>query len=443
MDRSQLRNAISRRIGDRNLVFFGTRGDDVEGVGDQPQLAAAFSLIGTHRGRSGLLSGSLEDICGSRVDLDSYDIDDELQAEAVVELRRQVMRVLSRPSVVFTYRPSTFLSAICFARAAMCEYAGMFAAHQSAFEHKPWVESMVQSQGIQGIPWTYVADEDQIDSLHYLADGPIVLRRSRSSGGTGLVRIDSADDLQGLWPQQEEAFVSVSPYIPDGVPANVSAVVWPKEVTLHGVSVQLIGVPGLTSRPFGYCGNDFAAAKQLDPQVIAQMEAATSKIGGWLGQRGFRGAFGVDFLIDGDRALFMEVNPRLQGVTHLACQIAAGQDRSCVLMEHLAANLGLDVLEPGPSLLEQVRSAPDVAHLVVHAPDTGKPEVSGEELAFAASSWPSVRRVDVVCPTEVEPQCGATLARLTVGEQVTATGFELEPGWADRISSVEVEAYEW
>ena len=101
MDRSQLRNAISRRIGDRNLVFFGTRGDDVEGVGDQPQLAAAFSLIGTHRGRSGLLSGSLEDICGSRVDLDSYDIDDELQAEAVVELRRQVMRVLSRPSVVF------------------------------------------------------------------------------------------------------------------------------------------------------------------------------------------------------------------------------------------------------------------------------------------------------------------------------------------------------
>jgi hypothetical protein len=436
MERSRLREMVSKCLDGRQLIFFGIRGDDVEGVGDQPELAAAFSIIAAHGGRTALLSGSLEQITGRRVDLDAYDIDAELHEAGVVELRRQILRVLSQPSVIFTYRPSTFLSAICFARNDLCEYAGMFAAHQSAFEHKPWVESTVRQMGIPSIPWTYVADEDQMETVRRLADGPLVFRRSRSSGGAGLVRIGSATEIQLLWPEQDEAFVSVAPYIPDGVPVNVSGVVWHDGVTLHGASVQLIGVQGLTSRPFGYCGNDFGAAKDLNPGVLVHMEEATVRIGRWLYSCGYSGAFGVDFLIDDDRALFMEVNPRLQGVSHLACQSAAIAGNSCVLLEHLAANLGIGCGDEGLPLTEQVASAPEVAHLVIHAPDPGPPEFSGEDLKFAVMEWPLVQRIDVVCPRGVWPEPGATIGRITVRDRVTDSGFELRPTWANRLTNL-------
>ena len=98
--------------------------------------------------------------------------------------------------------------------------------HQSAFEHKPWVESAVRRLGVPGIGWRYVADEEQLTSLHLVDDGPVVLRRSRSSGGTGVFRVDDPNDVARLWPDENEALVSVAPYIVGGLPINVGGVVW-------------------------------------------------------------------------------------------------------------------------------------------------------------------------------------------------------------------------
>lgn len=417
-------------------MYFGTRGDDAEGLGDVPEFGAAVSLIGAHRPRVGLESWALEDLTGERVDLDRYEIDDHLDQPEVVQLRRTMLRILSKPSVVVTYRPSTFLSAICFARQDLCEYAGMFRDHQAAFEHKPWVESTVRSMGIDTIPWTYLADEEQLDALEHLADGPVVLRTSRSSGGTGLVRIDCAEQLASAWPEQAEAFVSVAPYIGEGVPVNVSGVVWRNGITLHGLSLQLTGVPELTDRPFGYCGNDFGAAKELDRQLVDEIERATVRVGARLGSYGYRGAFGIDFLVTDDGPLFTEVNPRLQGVTHLACQESIDRNESCVLLEHLAANLDLEAPRVTRPLHDQVASARDASHLVFHATTSGGSVAEGEAIADAALEWPRVRRVDVVCKGSVRAAEGATMARTTVDGRVTRSAFELLEPWRTEATSV-------
>lgn len=435
MDRALLREALSRRLNGRQLLYFGTRGDDAEGIGDQPELAAVFSIIAAHRGRAAVESLALEDLTGERVDLDTYEIDDHLQDSAVVELRQAMLRSLSKPSVVITYRPSTLLSAICFARQDRCLYAGMFKDHQAAFEHKPWVESSIRAMNIASIPWTYIADEEQLDALPILDEGPVVLRRSRSSGGTGLFRIQSASELDSVWPEQDEAFVSVAPFIPDGIPTNVSAVAWRDGVTLHGVSVQLIGVPELTSREFGYCGNDFAAAKELPAEAITQMGIATIRIGKWLRSYGYRGAFGVDFLVTPDgQSLFTEINPRLQGVSHLACQVAAATGASCVLLEHVAASLGINA-PSGPTLREQVDQWDPVSHVVLHRKDPPAALTDTARIVDDLLALQGVRRVDVVCPSAVTPAPGATIARATIGERVTPNGMSLLGHWASHLSA--------
>jgi len=434
MDREELRRAVSERLDGRQLVYFGTRGDDAEGVGDLRELSAVFSVVGSSR-RAGVQSLSLEEITGRRVDLDAHDIDDDPRSPAVIQLRRAMLRTLSHESVVFTYRPSTFLSAICFARDDRCTYAGMFKDHQAAFEHKPWVESSVRRLGIDAIPWAYLADEDQLQSSRYLDSGAVMLRRSRSSGGAGLTRVETAADLAAAWPEQDEIFVSVAPYIDGGIPTNVSAVVWDDGVTLHAPSVQLIGIPECTSRPFGYCGNDFGAVRELPPHIIEQMEVATRRIGRWMQSLGFRGAFGVDFLVSEDRALFTEINPRLQGVTHLACQLSASVGQSCVMLEHLGALLGLPA-PPSISLADHVASTGDVAHLVLHWMGGEPGNVDGEHLNDQLLEWPDVTRVDVTCSETTRLDPGATLARATIHDRLTASGFELIEPWAGRVHEI-------
>ncbi|MFN8019227.1 MAG: ATP-grasp domain-containing protein [Acidimicrobiales bacterium] len=423
MNRIELRDAVSDALGNRRLVWVGTRGDDAESIVDLPQFEAAYSVIAAMDSRTATRSASLEQITGARPDLDVYDLDADQRLEAVDQLRSELLRSLSRPSAMFTYRPSQFTTGVAFSRLDKCRYLGMFHAHQSAFEHKPWVESSLDEIEVPRIPWRYVADRDQIDARRLLDDGPVMLRRSRTTGGVGLYRVDDPSDVERLWPSDREAFVSVAPYLEGGVPVNIGAVAWDDGVTVHPASVQLIGIPSCTVRPFGYCGNDFGAMRQFDPETLDVLQESTVRIGGWLRRLGYRGAFGVDFLVIDGTPFFTEVNPRFQGSTHASSQFSVERDESCLLLEHLAAFLRL----PAPPSHTVRRLAQEVgafAHVVVHhTGDDGHIDPRG--LIERVRQVPGFDRVDVATAPQILTERGATVARLTVRDRVTETGFEL------------------
>jgi ATP-grasp domain len=424
VNRSELLRELERCLADRQLVWFGTRGDDVESAAELRALSASFSLISAYTRRTAVKGMALEDLTGVRMDLDTFDLDTHPRDDAIVVLRQALLRTLARPSVIFAYRPSAFLSAVCFARKDRCQYLGLFGGHQQAFEHKPWVESAVARLGLPHVPWTYIADDDRIEATRFLRDGPIILRRSRTNGGVGIVRLDDQSRLEELWPDEDEAFVSVAPFIDNAVPVNVGGVVWRDGVTVHPASVQLIGIPGCTQRRFGYCGNDFGAVRELGRVTVEAIEQAVVQIGAWLRTSGYLGAFGVDFLVKDGVPLFTEVNPRFQGSTHLSCQISVSLDESCVLTEHLGAFLGL-AAPPGRPLWDLAVSAEPVAHVVVHSVASTLAKVDPTELVEAALDTGRLSRADVRTRPELLTEPGGTVARLTVHNRLTATGFDL------------------
>ncbi len=424
MKRDDILTLISSKLEGRNLVWFGTRGDDAESAAAIPEFKAAFSILAAHRRRHSVRSLSLEELSGVRVDLDTYEIDEEPDHEAFAVFRQTALKALAGRTAVFTYRPSVLVSSLCFARRDNCRYIGMFKDFQAAFEHKPWVESSVRDLGVPAIPWHYVADEDQLDSLIDLSEGPAMLRRSRSSGGTGLVRVENFAELQEHWPRQVEAYVSVAPYIDGGLPLNVGGVVWHDGVTLHPLSLQLIGQPECTTRPFGYCGNDYTATGSLDPVIIAQIQHDTHKIGDWLRRHGFLGAFGVDFLVKDGVALFTEINPRFQGSTHLSSEISTLMGESCIVLEHLAASLGADA---PPSLdLADFAADSNCSHVVVHWTGEQPAHIDGTQLVAMFDRSSRLRRSDVVVRPAIACNPNATVARLTFDGSVSTTGFDLD-----------------
>jgi ATP-grasp domain len=433
VNRTALLRDVSAALGHRRLVWAGIRGDDAEPLADLPQFEAAYTIINAYSRRLSVDSRAYEDLTGVRVDLETWDIDDHLAVAETATFRRVMLAALSAPSALLPYRPSSFLSAIWFARRDRCLNLGLFGGHQAAFEHKPWVETSIASLGVRTIPWTYVADEEQLRTEEMLRHGPLILRRSRTSGGEGIVRVDDAGQARMQWPRVDEAFVSVAPFLSGGVPVNVGATAWHDGVTVHYPSVQLIGIPDCVTRPFGYCGNDYGLVKDLDRAVLDQIETSTVTIGNWLRSYGYRGTFGVDFLVHEGVPLFTEINPRFQGSTHASCKLAINAGESCLMLEHLAAVMGMSAPRQRP-VRELTAEAPTLAHFVVHWVGDGAERLDATPLVRLAMATRGAMRAEVQTRPGLLTERGAAVARIVCRQSVTRTGFELSTPFAEVVS---------
>ncbi len=424
-DRGAVLKAITTQLGSRDLYWGGLRSDDIEAISDLPNLVGAFSIVGGYERGGAVPSLDFEDLSGERVDVDAWDLDDHLGSPAAREYREAILHRLSGKCALLPYRPTRFLSSVAFARQDRCRNLGLFGDHQALFEHKPWVESNVAHVlGIPCVPWTYVADEEHAKVRRMVHHGPVMLRTSRSSGGAGLVRVDDPADVAEAWPTQPDAFASVAPLLENALPVNVGATVWQDDVTVSHPSVQLIGIAECTHRPFGYCGNDFGAAREIEPEVLDAIDDSVRRIGAWMRAHGYLGTFGVDFLVHEGRPLFAEVNARFQGSTQASSQISGERDESCVLLDHLAAFLGVDP-PARPTLRDLAASVPDLGHVVVHHLGETGSAIDARGAVARLRALPEVRRIDVVAKPSIVTRPGGVVLRATVSERLTTTGFDL------------------
>ncbi|HEX8001341.1 MAG TPA: hypothetical protein VF519_01450 [Mycobacteriales bacterium] len=418
---TQRAERLSRRVGAATVVWFGTRGEDglplLPLTGDGGTFEA-HSITAPVAGRR-VLGASLEGLANRRVDLDTYDLDTD-DRDVVAELRRALLVTARRPVILVPYRSSEFIAAIQFANFATVSLLAMFHERQAAFDHKPWVESTLRAAGVDVIPWRYVAFEDRAAVRREVERGPVMLRASRTSGGVGLGLVVDPDDLDAVWPQRRDSYAAVAPYFADAVPVNTAGVVFPDgSVTSAPISVQLIGVPECTTRPFGYCGNDFAAGAALSATALDGIDTVVRRVGEWLAQERYIGTFGVDLLVDGNRVLFTELNPRFQGSSALAADIARKCDVPDVYLDHCAAHLGLPAGSYVP-LREWAATQDHVSQLICHNLTDGPVARRGLDMALPADG-----RVELVPPPNVEVDAGAALARVVLSRQVTTTGLAL------------------
>ena len=89
---------------------------------------------------------------------------------------------------------------------------------------------------------------------------------------------------------------------------SISAVYWSNGETtlLVGLTQQLVGIEGLTDRPFAYCGS-------IGPiRVEKSVESELARFGVCLAREfGLRGVWGADFVLGSDQLHVIEINPRM------------------------------------------------------------------------------------------------------------------------------------
>ncbi|MFJ9444478.1 ATP-grasp domain-containing protein [Kitasatospora sp. NPDC101235] len=127
----------------------------------------------------------------------------------------------------------------------------------------------------------------------------------------------------------------VSGYV-EGVAVNLHVLVSADStVRVLRPSVQLTRVEGIGA-PFGaYSGCDFAAPALLPPLALARAGAVARRIGEALAALGYRGLFGADFVLDGERPLLLELNCRMQGSTWLLGELELAEHALPSALRHV------------------------------------------------------------------------------------------------------------
>ncbi|MGO4648175.1 ATP-grasp domain-containing protein [Nocardia sp. 2YAB30] len=209
-----------------------------------------------------------------------------------------------------------------------------------------------------------VPPNDRATARHYWPDGweaVVVQRRENNLIGRGTRFARNHDELQeclDAWAGRE---LRVGRYV-DGPSMTVTACVAGNATIVSAMSHQLVGIPDLTTAWGAHCGNQLVAPTDLPDGVFEAIRTTATRVGDQLRRRGYRGVFGLDLVLERNRPLAIEINPRFQTVVSL---VQAAEQRADLL-----PCLGLHVLAcllPELPVQTVVAPVPTLGQLVVHA----------------------------------------------------------------------------
>jgi hypothetical protein len=136
---------------------------------------------------------------------------------------------------------------------------------------------------------------------------------------------------------------------------------------LSDPAFQILGDPLCTNRRFGYCGNDFNIESRISEEEISGMVDIVNKVGDWVGELGFRGLFGIDFVSDGKNVYFAEINPRFTGSTSFLTDQQMEIGKIPLTLFHLVPYLdGITIDENFLSAYNQIKPEIRASQVLLH-----------------------------------------------------------------------------
>jgi hypothetical protein len=168
-----------------------------------------------------------------------------------------------------------------------------------------------------------------------------VLQFSRGYSGNSTFLIENRADIEKIIGDNIGRKVKISNYR-EGDTYTFNACMGDFGMLISQPMFQITGFPEFNRNLLGTCGNDYAFGKNLDGDVLKNIHMSIKQVSDRLFQAGYRGLLGFDFVVSGDDADLIEVNPRLVGSipVYTKLQLAAGE--TPFLLLHMLSFLGFD-----------------------------------------------------------------------------------------------------
>ncbi len=170
---------------------------------------------------------------------------------------------------------------------------------------------------------------------------PFVVQFPYGSSGSSTHIIAAEHDYRRLSLKHRLDSAVIREYI-NGYSININAVVLTASNGTRTLcsypSVQITGAPECSNSPAAYCGNDYTAAASVEKKVMSEVIRQTKVTGQWMARSGYRGIFGMDFIVKGNKVYPVEINPRFQNSTalHAAATVSQGDPSKALFLAHIA-----------------------------------------------------------------------------------------------------------
>lgn len=172
-------------------------------------------------------------------------------------------------------------------------------------------QKLGQSQLLDGVVPMVPSEIRVVEDLQWKGE-PFVLQYNVGHTGNGTLLLDSADKLKEIQMQFPKREVRVSQFI-DGPTFAGNAVVAEDALLVGSMQYQITGHSPFTTNHFATVGNDWGVTTRfVDQSIQDRYDELVIAIGEKLQSLGWRGAFGVDCILDPDTSTLyvVEINAR-------------------------------------------------------------------------------------------------------------------------------------
>lgn len=160
--------------------------------------------------------------------------------------------------------------------------------------------------------------------LEALHTDTLIVQHPFRSGGRGTLTVANNEDFINCCESLrvsliDEDIIVVSEKIASPEERTIQVCITEEEIFIGPAQAQLVGHPLLTSSRWGdiqFCGGRIAPDLLTSAQYQVA-KGAVDLVGNRLKQAGYRGIFGMDFLVSKEEIYILEVNPRMTGLTPL------------------------------------------------------------------------------------------------------------------------------
>jgi|DewCreStandDraft_5_1066085.scaffolds.fasta_scaffold00847_11 glutathione synthase/RimK-type ligase-like ATP-grasp enzyme len=234
-------------------------------------------------------------------------------------------------------------------------------------EHKLHFRQVLDRLGLPGPPGEELElAPERAEELVQRHGLPLVIQLPRGFGGNHTFLVRDRLSLHATLARHAGRPGRVSRYIP-GETLTINACVTRWGTVSSTPFYQLTGMAECTVYPLGACGNDWGTAR-LEARVLEQVYDATERIGRYLSEQGYRGIFGLDFVVGRDdrRVYVVECNPRLVASIPLYTKLQLAQGQLPLLLLHLAELAGVPYSLDVAALAQELRRPLDGAQAILH-----------------------------------------------------------------------------
>ncbi|OGF98903.1 hypothetical protein A2153_00775 [Candidatus Gottesmanbacteria bacterium RBG_16_38_7b] len=172
---------------------------------------------------------------------------------------------------------------------------------------------------------------------------PFCLQFGHGWAGKTTYFISDEIQLNNLSKKFPQTVVKISPYI-DGFTILNNCCLYKDKVLVSDPAVQVSGINLLSSRENVTCGRQWPVLS-IDKSTVRGISRLSKIIGRQLSSSGYKGYFGIDFLIEKrtGRIFVSEINARLTASSAFFTRLETGNGLIPLLAYHYAAFLGLDL----------------------------------------------------------------------------------------------------